>query len=686
MKKWLLGSALCLLSASASEHQTAAPAGAPAWVDIQVPANFDPAAIRVTRAGQTAPAKVEWRGSQARISWISLGAGVYTIDSTRQSALPEPAMIGTGDRITFGRPGVRGRLAVGLYAHPGAVDINGDGALDLIVNCPDHPYNGIYYFQNIGSNDKPLFARAVWWGEAKKDPVVADFNGDGAADLVYSGGYFSDIRKNKLSKPVSVSLPRTYHVGRDDLWYPVDWDGDGAIDILNGVSDWRDYGWDDAFSPKGEWTRGPLHGYVYFWRNEGTNQSPKFIRPVKLPFDQYGTPAPNPIDWDGDGKLDLVLANFIDRVFLWKNGAAQPQPFPFRMDLCMIQPRAVRWNASGPPSLVIGQEGGYVSLVHPDRQPVYLEQMDPYVKSGSLARPVAFDWNGDGKLDLIVGNAAGYLQYFENVGTPQQPAFADRGNLEADGKVIRRTAGPNGSIQGPAEEKWGYSNPSVADWDLDGKPDILVNDIWGDVVWYRNVGSRTEPRLSAAQSVEVEWSGQPPKPPWVWWQPKPKQLVTQWRTTPKVVDWDRDGLPDLVMLDWRGYLTLYRRTRCGGKLCLQPPERIFLEPNGRFLSMAAGNAGRSGRRKIEIADWDSDGDLDLISDSDDGPIWYENEGTQAAPIMRRRGTILKATLAGHNPTPNVADWNQDGKLDLIVGSEDGMLYYFERSYIEAVNR
>jgi hypothetical protein len=54
----------------------------------------------------------------------------------------------------------------------------------------------------------------------------------------------------------------------------------------------------------------------------------------------------------------------------------------------------------------------------------------------------------------------------------------------------------------------------------------------------------------------VEWPGKPPKPDWVWWEPKGKQLITQWRTTPRVVDWDRDGLPDLVMLDYRGYLAL----------------------------------------------------------------------------------------------------------------------------------
>jgi hypothetical protein len=184
--------------------------------------------------------------------------------------------------------------------------------------------------------------------------------------------------------------------------------------------------------------------------------------------------------------------------------------------------------------------------------------------------------------------------------------------------------------------------------------------------------------------VEVEWEGRAPKPDWVWWEPKPKQLLTQWRTTPKVVDWDRDGLPDLVMLNHQGYLSLFRRARRAGKLVLLPPERIFLLPNGRFLNLANGRAGASGRRKIEIVDWDGDGDLDLVSDSDQGPVWYANIGTQAKPVMELRGTILKAPLNGHNPTPNAADWNGDGKLDLIIGAEDGFFYFFDRNFIEAI--
>jgi hypothetical protein len=689
--------------------------GVPVLVSEPLSLDFNPDSVRVIgpEPGVRIPSKVEWRRPQAQVSWVSRGSGVYRIyfdvrSEGETERLAEPAMVGTGDAITYGRAGVRGALAAGLSAHAAALDFDGDGKIDIVMNSNSGSYNGIFLFRNLGTNEKPLFDRGEWLAKGRAGLVAADFNGDGAMDLMVTGGYYSDVQKNGLGVFVPIQLPRSYWIGRDDLWYPVDWDGDGKVDVLAGVSDWRDYGWDDAFNSHGEWTRGPLHGYVYFHRNIGTNAEPRYAPAVMIeaggkPVDQYGSPTPNPVDWLGTGKLDLIAGHFIDSVTLFRNLGSRTAPRlgggevlrvngqPLHLDLCMIQPRVVSWHQDGRPSLIVAEEDGRVDLLEnqaPRGQeprfapPKYLEQVDPLLKSGALSRPVAIDWNGDGKLDLLSGNSAGYIQYFENTGSNAEPVFEDRGYLKAGGQTIRHMAGPNGSVQGPAETKWGYTNISVADWDLDGKLDILVNDITGAVVWYRNIGTRQHPELAAAQPIEVQWPGPTPKMEWVWWQPKGKQLVTQWRTTPAVVDWDGDGLPDLVMLDYRGYVSLFRRQRRNGALLLLAPERIFVDQTGRFLNLAAGRAGASGRRKINVVDWNGDGKLDLVTDGPNGPAWYENTGTQEKPVMQFRGDLLKVKMQGHNPTPFVVDWNADGKPDVIVGTQDGFFYYFDRNFID----
>jgi hypothetical protein len=695
--------------------ESAAPAATPILTRAEFPLEFSPDSLRVVDAvsARVLPAKLEWRPPMARIAWRSTGTRTYFIyfdlgHEGETKRLVEPAMVGAGDRVSYGRAGVRAKLGVGLWPHPVALDFDRDGNTDVIVGCPDVGYSGTYLFRNIGTNAKPLFDRALWIGPATRDLAAADFDGDGAVDFVVSGGYYSDVRRNGLTHFVPVKLPRNYHVGSDDLWYPVDWDGDGKIDLLVGTSDWREYGWDDAYNAKGEWTNGPIHGYVYFHRNVGSNGHPQYASPVALQaggktLDLRGTPAPNPVDWFGRGRFDLIGGDFLDTVTLFENVGTRTKPVltagklltvngkPLKMDLCMIQPRVVDWYGDGRPSLLIGEEDGRVVLVEnvaPKGQtpkllpPKYLEQVDPYVKCGGLARPVPVDWNGDGKLDILCGNDAGYIQYFENVGTTKEPAFVDRGYLKAAGETIRITAGPNGSIQGPMEAKWGYTNPTVADWDLDGKPDLIVNSIWGKVVWYRNVGTRTKPELAAAQPIEVEWQGPPPKPAWTWWNPKGKELVTQWRTTPCVVDWNGDGLPDLVMLDPEGYLAFYERYREAGQLKLKPPARIFLDANGNPLRLNAERAGKSGRRKIQIVDWDGDGKLDLIVDSEANAGWYQNVGSQERPVFIYRGDLVDRPLYGHNPCPAVADWNGDGRLDLLIGAQDGFLYFFDRTYID----
>ncbi|MCA9133436.1 MAG: VCBS repeat-containing protein, partial [Planctomycetales bacterium] len=133
--------------------------------------------------------------------------------------------------------------------------------------------------------------------------------------------------------------------------------------------------------------------------------------------------------------------------------------------------------------------------------PQYFQQVAADLKFGALVTPVSFDWDEDGDEDLVCGNTSGNIAWFENLDGAPQPKCAAPQLLWADGQPIHLQAGPNGSIQGPAEAKWGYSTLSVADWNHDGRPDVVVNSIWGRVEWFENIGQRGTPVLAAAQPL-----------------------------------------------------------------------------------------------------------------------------------------------------------------------------------------
>ncbi len=249
-------------------------------------------------------------------------------------------------------------------------------------------------------------------------------------------------------------------------------------------------------------------------------------------------------------------------------------------------------------------------------------------------------------------------------------------------------AGYSGSIQGPCEAKWGYTTLSVEDWDGDGRKDVVFNSITGVVAWARRVGKLV---VSKPKPVKVKWEDDVPKPSWRWWKPEPGMLSIQWRTTPVAIDLDRDGLMDLVSLDHQGYLSFFRRERDESGLYLLPGERIFESENGiiydrkntevegfsEALVMNNGEVGNSGRRKFTFVDWNGDGKLDILANSSNVDLLL-NVGTEENPwVFRNGGTLGTLRLAGHTTSPTVVDWNKNGIPDLLVGAEDGCLYYLE---------
>jgi len=634
--------------------------------------------------------------------------------------------------LRYQHPGLVVDLGVGLWAWPIPWDVDDDGDFDLIVSCPDKPSNGIWFFENrdgpTTSTKFPVFQPPIKLSSAVHYVMPSYI--DGGLRVLSPGHEYPDFLRSGLRERVNLPVDANFYQTRwgqkkgpgvrHNQWRYVDYDQDSAVDLVVGIEDWSDYGWDDARSADGTWLNGPLHGFVFVFRNLGTTQQPRYARPEQVQaggdsIDVYGCPTPNFVDFDGDRDLDLLCGEFLDGLTYFENVGSATEPRygperpvgdplgrPIRMDVQMIVPIAFDWDLDGDYDLVVGDEDGRVALVEnvgtfaADGSPQFLpprwfQQHAETLKCGALATPYAVDWDGDGDQDLLSGNTAGYIEYFENLSGPgiERPRWQRPQRLEAGGKTFRIMAGEHGSVQGPAEAKWGYTTLAVEDWDHDSLPDIVLNSIFGEVLWLRNIGTRTVPLLAQPQPVTVSWKGDPPKPRWTWWTPGRQGLVTQWRTTPIVVDWDRDGLRDLLMLDHEGFLAFFRRIREGSSLVLAPPERVFVGTNfhttdtqhrgvdglGGLMRLNGGEAGASGRRKLCVVDWDQDGPFDFLVNSTSANFLRGVGERNGVWEFEDRGPLSTMSIQGHTTSPCVVDFNADGVPDFLGGAEDGRFYY-----------
>jgi hypothetical protein len=515
------------------------------------------------------------------------------------------------------------------------------GAIEYRV---DDPSNTLNY---VGS---------AWSITGTIGPLVVD----GAWSRVLTGTYNSEI------------VPGLYTGGLN--WtHPAlgDLDGDSDQDLLVGhqwgtLTLYRNHG--SSVSP--DWK--------FEESNFGEIYSEGWLYPVLE--DVTGDSVPDLFVGTGDGKIKIFYAS----------GGSYPQT-PDRILEAGNQaaPALGDIDGDGDDDLLVGHDGGKLYLFRnlgTSSVPDWSFETDSFAsisETGEWMQPAFMDLDGDTDADLLIG-LCGSLIWYERGGTNPSPTWTRQtsdpigygggscgtslavGNWNNDIYMDLITGEHWGNLRffrGDGSASWtedeyvfpfdlaGDSAPALADWDNDGDQDMLIGQAHGAIHQFTNVGDSSSPDWrDDGVLINLPWTNHP-------------------HPFPVFADIDGDDDFDLFVGegDWDG-------PDSGGNIHLYRNDGDPSSPVWNFVTADYLGFDVGGWSYPVFVDIDADNDLDLfIGDAAGELTFFENTGTVtetawAVPIQDYQNLDI-----GDYSAPVFFDLDQDGDLDMLVGSQNGSL-------------
>jgi FG-GAP repeat/FG-GAP-like repeat len=573
-------------------------------------------------------------------------------------------------------------------------DFNSDGKTDLAVGATD--YNSltgrVYLFYNGSASlgfPTSSTADAIISGAAANDYIgrtlsSGDLNSDGKIDLVVSSQVISGLAKVFIFYSQSVLLNNNFVIGGDagsDLFgfglTSGDFNSDGRVDLAVGAH-----------------AHGTDLGRVYIFYNDGiyatVAASADVIITGNANNDRFGYEL-NSGDMNSDGRTDLIVAtnaysSNTGRAYIFYNDGSIPTTAA-TADVTItgaaseqfgISTTTGDFNADGRTDLAVGAwaittfTGNTYIFYNDGSIPTTSGTADVTITGEAISNNfgtdvISGDFNADGRIDLAVGA----YQYSSGLGRVY--IFLN------DGSIPTTAATADATISGTATTNKFGGRLASGDLNSDGKTDLAVGSYSAaisadDDVWvFYNDGSYPSD-VSAADVVIIGSS--------------------EFGSTSLVVDdVNVDGRKDLI----------------AGKQSGGPDAGIYIfyndgslptaEASADVIVLADSSTGSLGAN-IVTGDFNSDGVTDVLASataySTEGGVFFytgQNNYTwtpQSQPLGSSRvspnvtGEELQITgeaSSKFGATLLAADFNADGKKDLIVGatsylSNSGRVYIF----------
>ncbi len=362
-----------------------------------------------------------------------------------------------------------GDLTAGDFAHPAVADWSGDGRKDVVAGSgygdlllfsrpddgPCSPAGALLTDDTVGLSARPRRSRVSPW--------LGDLDGDGELNLLLGidDRVFSyRVQDGSTTDARTLVSPATH----PDLSAPLapvaaDLTGDGTLATL-------------IVDGEGRVSRVDASGATALTAGGARLQ-------VTPPARAWAG------DWDGSGFTDLLIGTGEGSVLLYRGGPEgfqEPETLLPAADAPDIEaaPWATDWDGDGRVDLLVGWRGGFISLFKRQDDGTLsdlglLQQHDAPIDAGRCAVATAGDWTGNGLTDIVVGGEDGRVMLYQRI--PGEQMLFERG---------QRIAAREGIIEAEGSGYFRYAAPVLVDFNLNGRPDLLVGSATGRIIHWEN--------------------------------------------------------------------------------------------------------------------------------------------------------------------------------------------------------
>jgi hypothetical protein len=636
--------------------------------DANIQGFLDPNSIRVrdVASGQFVPHAIERYadGDSATVEWVIEDPShtdyeiYFTTTATRIPLLP-PAytpMIGVGDLLRYNAGEPR---PIALPYMSGLYDVTGDGKADLVGTWnygyrPGDWWDGVIVYPRVGSPDQFTFGDMARIYDVPSCTYMhadmADFDKDGRLDVVYSPSNSTQmtIYRNTGDRHVT-QMPAYQNVATVSRPSDSDW-------IVRAVDLDRDGALDLVVVAGGANAETGAIKPTYFLRNTNAGGWPLNLQTAGT-LNVQGVMA-SFFDVDGDGPLDAVV--------LVKD--------PSEPGLSGFQVAWQRNQGGVPPTF--GPAQLLPEINSQVRRPVGLAAVNSGPHRGILVQ--YDDWQRVSLFEYVPGSGPVRFQHFG-------------------------LAGSVAAAMALSDQAW----PFMTDWDGDGDWDLVVGGGYGWPRLLLNSGASDRPAFSEAQFINS--NDQPIRllrnlilgQPYLW--------HNMGYPYPAYVDWDGDGLPDLVIPNETNRIFWYKNVGTRQSPAFGPQQQVLVDGYMDSPALRTLSAQRAltavypleqeepffWRTGAAFADFNHDGLMDMVTHDgytrkatlfvqyrgDDGLLHLRKERA----LTLQDGRLIDETVVGRSngwtESFRAADWDGDGRADLIysLSGKSGDTVYWLRN-------